>query len=151
MESSKSVFINEINRVGVLFVRERTRENDNVWFGALEFILNDGQIFVVGSSCNELEGAGSLYLDTNVLEKEYFKYLKKKFPRRKRVGYLDMDRCTIPYRRNKKCCLDKESKWRVNRLIKDVKNGQIRPSISKCMKMVKKINRDAEKRCIAQE
>jgi len=47
MDTIKKHFIERANEIGVLFVRERNSKEDLTGWGALEFILNNGELFVI--------------------------------------------------------------------------------------------------------
>lgn len=79
MDSSKAYFIERANRYGILLVRERNPEEDLTGWGALEFILNNGEIFVIsGSPFGQGEEEEGLWVDMNVLDEESFNKLKAK-------------------------------------------------------------------------
>jgi len=69
MDTTKKHFIERANEIGVLFVRERNSKEDLTGWGALEFILNNGEIFVVSG---EQFGQGSmedgLWVDMNKVD-----------------------------------------------------------------------------------
>lgn len=68
MDTTKKHFVERANEIGVLFVRERNSKEDLTGWGALEFILSNGEIFVVSG---EQFGQGSkedgLWVDMNKL------------------------------------------------------------------------------------
>lgn len=77
MDTTKKHFIDRVNSVGVLFLRERSSEEDLTGWGALEFILNNGEIFVIsGEPFGQGSGEDGLWVDMNKLEDETFKVLK---------------------------------------------------------------------------
>lgn len=79
MDTSKAYFIERVNRYGIFLMRERNSEEDLTGWGALEFILNNGEIFVVsGYPFGQGEGEDGLWIDMNVLDEEYFSELKAK-------------------------------------------------------------------------
>ena len=69
MDTTKKHFIERVNELGVLFVRERNSKEDLTGWGAIEFILSNGEIFVVSG---EQFGQGSeedgLWVDMNKLK-----------------------------------------------------------------------------------
>jgi len=69
MDTTKKHFIERANEIGVLFVRERNSKEDFTGWGALEFTLNNGEIFVVSG---EQFGQGSeedgLWVDMNKVD-----------------------------------------------------------------------------------
>lgn len=69
MDTTKKHFIERVNEIGVLFVRERNSKEDLTGWGALEFILNNREIFVVSG---EQFGQGSeedgLWVDMNKVD-----------------------------------------------------------------------------------
>ena len=68
MDTTKKHFIERVNELGILFVRERNSKEDLTGWGAIEFILSNGEIFVVSG---EQFGQGSeedgLWVDMNKL------------------------------------------------------------------------------------
>jgi hypothetical protein len=56
MDTTKRHFVERLNDIGVLLVRERNSEEDLTGWGSLEFILNNGEIFVISG---EQFGQGS--------------------------------------------------------------------------------------------
>ena len=79
MDTTKKHFIERVNEVGVLFVRERNSEEDLTGWGALEFILNNGEVFVI---CGEQFGQGSgedgLWVDMNKVDAVTLNKIKRK-------------------------------------------------------------------------
>jgi len=69
MDTIKKHFIERANEIGVLFVRERNSKEDLTGWGALEFILNNGELFVISG---EQFGQGSeedgLWVDMNKVD-----------------------------------------------------------------------------------
>lgn len=66
MDTSKSHFIERANGIGILFVRERNPKEDLTGWGALEFVLNNGEIFVVsGEPFGQGAGEDGLWVDMN--------------------------------------------------------------------------------------
>jgi FAD synthase len=66
MNTTKNHFIERANEIGVLFVRRRNFEEDLTGWGALEFILNNGEIFVVsGEQFGQGSGEDGLWVDMN--------------------------------------------------------------------------------------
>lgn len=77
MDTTKAYFIERLNQYGILLVRERNPEEDLTGWGALEFILNNGEVFVVsGYPFGQGEGEEGLWVDMNVLDEECFNELK---------------------------------------------------------------------------
>jgi len=69
MDTIKKHFIERANEIGVLFVRERNSEEDLTGWGALEFILNNGEIFVVsGEQFGQGSGENGLWVDMNKVD-----------------------------------------------------------------------------------
>lgn len=78
MDTTKSHFIERANRIGVLFVRERNPKEDLTGWGALEFVLNNGEIFVIsGEPFGQGSGEDGLWVDMNVLKPEALKKIKQ--------------------------------------------------------------------------
>lgn len=82
MDTTKKHFIERVNEIGVLFVRERNSKEDLTGWGALEFILNNGEIFVVSG---EQFGQGSeedgLWVDMNKVDAINLNKIKQKASR----------------------------------------------------------------------
>jgi hypothetical protein len=83
MDTTKAYFIQRANKYGILLVRERNPAEDLTGWGALEFILNNGEIFVIsGYPFGQGEGEDGLWVDMNALDEAYFEQLKAKIPPR---------------------------------------------------------------------
>jgi len=68
MDTTKKHFIERANEIGVLFVRERNSKEDLTGWGALEFILSNGEIFVVsGEQFGQGSDEDGLWVDMNKL------------------------------------------------------------------------------------
>ncbi|MFO7773249.1 MAG: hypothetical protein R6V59_04835 [Dehalococcoidia bacterium] len=86
MDTTKRHFIQRANELGVLLVRERNSKEDLSGWGALEFILSNGEIFVVSA---QQFGQGNhedgLWVDMNKLNAVTLSRIKQKAsrPRRK--------------------------------------------------------------------
>lgn len=82
MDTTKKHFIERKNEIGVLFVRERNSKEDFTGWGALEFTLNNGEIFVVSG---EQFGQGSeedgLWVDMNKIDAVMLNKIKQKVPK----------------------------------------------------------------------
>ena len=66
MDTTKKHFIERANEIGILFVRERNSEKDLAGWGALEFVLNNGEIFVVsGKQFGQGSEEDGLWVDVN--------------------------------------------------------------------------------------
>jgi len=86
MDATKSYFIEQANKYGILFVRERNPEEDLTGWGALQFLLNNGEIFVVsGYQFGQGPGEHGLWVEAHGLTREAFNELKQKLPSRKNV------------------------------------------------------------------
>jgi len=86
MDTTKSYFIEQANKYGILFVRERNSEEDFTGWGALEFILNNGEIFVLsGFQFGQGPGEEGLWVDMHGLTEEAFDELKQRLPLYKEV------------------------------------------------------------------
>ena len=84
MDTTKSFFIKEANEHGILFVRERKPGKDLTGWGALEFVLNNGGVFVIsGYQFGQGGGEEGLWVDMNAYTDEYFIKLKKRLERKK--------------------------------------------------------------------
>jgi len=79
MDTTKKHFIERASEIGILFVRERNSKEDLTGWGALQFILNNGEIFVVSG---EQFGQGSeedgLWVDMNKVDAATLNKIKKK-------------------------------------------------------------------------
>ncbi|MDP3042433.1 MAG: hypothetical protein Q8N62_06945 [Candidatus Omnitrophota bacterium] len=96
MDTTKKVFIKQANKIGILVVRERNPKDDSTGWGALEFVLNDGTIFVVSpEQFGQGSGESGLWVDMNAYSDGYFAKLKqrlqKRFPNRSSI--LDASHC----------------------------------------------------------
>jgi len=79
METTKAYFIQRANRYGILLVRERNPKEDYTGWGALEFVLNNGEIFVIsGHPFGQGKGEKGIWVDINILDEEYFNQLKSR-------------------------------------------------------------------------
>lgn len=82
MDTTRKHFIERANEIGVLFVRERNSKEDFTGWGALEFTLNNGEIFVVSG---EQFGQGSeedgLWVDMNKIDAVMLNKIKQKVPK----------------------------------------------------------------------
>jgi len=79
MDTTKKHFIERVNEIGMLFLRERNSKEDLTGWGSLEFILNNGEIFVVSG---EQFGQGSkedgLWVDMNKVDVGTLNKIKQK-------------------------------------------------------------------------
>jgi len=102
MDTTKAYFIERANRYGILLIRERNPREDFTGWGALEFVLNNGEIFVVSSyPFGQGEGEEGLWVDMNTLNEEYLNELKAKIPPREpaKVDMLKSAEDYLYYRR----------------------------------------------------
>jgi hypothetical protein len=68
MDTTTKHFIERANELGVLFVRERNSKEDLTGWGAIEFILSNGEIFVVsGEQFGQGSDEDGLWVDMNKL------------------------------------------------------------------------------------
>ena len=82
MDTTKRHFIERANEIGVLFVRERNSKEDLTGWGALEFILSNGEIFVVsGEQFGQGSGEDGLWVDMNELNVAILGRIKHKASR----------------------------------------------------------------------
>lgn len=71
MDTTKDFFIERANKYGILFVRERNPKDDYTGWGALEFVLNNGEIFVIsGHQFGQGDGEEGLWIDMNALAED---------------------------------------------------------------------------------
>lgn len=95
MDTSKSYFIEQANKYGILFVRERNPEQDSTGWGALQFLLNNGEIFVIsGSQFGQGLGEEGLWVDVHGLTQEAFNELRQKLPLREEVP-IDLEKSQV--------------------------------------------------------
>lgn len=82
MDTTKKHFIERVNGIGVLLVKERNSKEDLTGWGALEFILNNGEIFVVsGEQFGQGSGEDGLWVDMNKVDVVTLNKIKKKISR----------------------------------------------------------------------
>lgn len=82
MDTTKKHFIERANEIGVLFVRERNSKEDLTGWGALEFILNNGEIFVVsGGQFGQGNEEDGLWVDMNKVDAVTLNKIKQKASR----------------------------------------------------------------------
>ena len=82
MDTTKAHFIERVNGTGVLFVRERNAKEDLTGWGALEFFLNNGEIFVVaGEQFGQGDGEDGLWVDMNKVDTTTLNEIKRKTSR----------------------------------------------------------------------
>jgi len=86
MDTTKSYFIEQANKYGVLHVRERSSEEDLTGWGALQFLLNNGEIFVIsGHQFGQGPGEDGLWVEVHGLTQEAFDELKQSLPPRQEI------------------------------------------------------------------
>lgn len=96
MDTTKSYFIEQANKYGILFVRERNSEEDFTGWGALQFLLNNGEIFVIsGYQFGQGPGEEGLWMEVHGLKKEAFDELKKNLPLWKKVEVDDVEKSQV--------------------------------------------------------
>jgi hypothetical protein len=82
MDTTKEHFIERVNKIGILFIRKRTPKKDLTGWGALEFILKNGEVFVVsGEQFGQGSGEGGLWIDMNKVDDITLNKIKKQTPR----------------------------------------------------------------------
>jgi hypothetical protein len=85
MDTTKKHFIERANELGVLFVRERNSKEDLTGWGAIEFILSNGEIFVVsGEQFGQGSDEDGLWVDMNKLNSVTLSKIKHKTSRLRR-------------------------------------------------------------------
>ena len=71
METTKSYFVKRANKYGILSVRERNLKEDFAGHGTLEFVLNNGEIFVIsGYQFGQGAEQDGLWVDMNALAED---------------------------------------------------------------------------------
>lgn len=79
MNTTKAAFVRAANEHGILHVRVRAKHTDMTGWGALEFTLNNGLVFVVsGQQFGQGEGQDGLWVDFNQLQDKYLRELKRR-------------------------------------------------------------------------
>ena len=79
MDTTKAYFTKRANQYGILLARERNPKEDFTGWGALEFILNNGEVFVIsGYPFGQGEGENGLWVDMNALDEETLNKFKTK-------------------------------------------------------------------------
>lgn len=79
MDTTKKHFIERANELGVLFVRVRNSKEDLTGWGALEFILSNGELFVVsGEQFGQGSDEDGLWVDMNKLNAVTLSRIKDK-------------------------------------------------------------------------
>jgi hypothetical protein len=100
VETTKAYFVKRVNQYGVLLVRERNPKEDFTGWGALEFILNNGEVFVLsGHQFGQGDEEDGLWVDMNMLSEEYFDDIKGKTPPRK-SAQIDIHKSAKDYLSN---------------------------------------------------
>lgn len=85
MDTTKNHFIERANELGVLLVRERNSKEDITGWGAIEFILSNGEIFVVsGEQFGQGSDENGLWVDMNKLNAVTLSKIKHKASRLRR-------------------------------------------------------------------
>jgi hypothetical protein len=96
MDNCKSYFIQQANKYGVFFVRERSPEEDLTGWGALQLVLSNGEIFVIsGYQFGQGPGEEGLWVEVHGLNKEAFEELKEKLPPRKAIKDIDIEKSQL--------------------------------------------------------
>jgi len=86
MDTTKSYFIEQANKYGILFVRERNAEEDLTGWGALQFVLNNGEIFVIsGNQFGQGPGEDGLWVEVHGLTEQALDELKQKLPLQREI------------------------------------------------------------------
>lgn len=82
MDTTKSHFIERANEIGVLYVRERNRKDDLTGWGALEFVLENGEVFVVSAEqFGQGAGEDGLWVDMNKVDSAKVDEIRQNKPR----------------------------------------------------------------------
>ena len=85
MDTTKKHFIERASKIGILFVRERNAKNDFTSWGALEFVLNNGEIFIIsGRQFGQGSGENGLWVDMNKIDAAKLTKIKQRVKMRKR-------------------------------------------------------------------
>lgn len=79
MDTTKKHLIERANEIGILFVRERNSKEDLTGWGTLEFILNNGEIFIVsGEQFGQGSEENGLWVDMNKVDAVTLNKFKQK-------------------------------------------------------------------------
>jgi hypothetical protein len=98
MDTSKKHFIERANEIGILLVRERNSKEDITGWGALEFILNNGEIFVVSAfQFGQGSEEDGLWVDMNKVRAVTLNKLKRKALRFKKKQIEDTTSAWLRY------------------------------------------------------
>jgi len=96
MDTTKSYFIQQANKYGILHVRQRNSEEDLTGWGALQFLLNNGEIFVVsGYQFGQGPGEEGLWVEVHGLTKPAFDELKQTLLPREEVKIDDIEKSQV--------------------------------------------------------
>jgi hypothetical protein len=96
MDTTKSYFIEQANKYGILFVRERNPEQDLTGWGALQFLLNNGEIFVIsGYQFGQGPGEEGLWVEVHGLTQKAFDELKQSLPSPEEVKIDDIEKSQV--------------------------------------------------------
>jgi hypothetical protein len=100
MDTIKKHFIERVNEIGVLLVRERNSKEDLIGWGAFEFILNNGEIFVVsGKQFGQGIGEDGLWVDMNKVDAVTLNKIKQKASKLRKKQKEDTISAWLKYQR----------------------------------------------------
>ncbi len=100
MDTIKKHFIERVNEIGIFLVRERNSKEDLTGWGALEFILNNGEIFVVsGKQFGQGKGEDGLWIDMNKVDAVTLNKIKQKASRLRKKQKEDTISAWLKYQR----------------------------------------------------
>jgi hypothetical protein len=90
MDTTKKHFIERANEIGILLVTERNSKENLTGWGALEFVLNNGEIFVVsGFQFGQGSEEDGLWVDMNKVNAVTLNKVKRKASRFKKKHIED--------------------------------------------------------------
>lgn len=100
MDTIKKHFIERVNEIGIFLVRERNSKEDLTGWGALEFILKNGEIFVVsGKQFGQGKGEDGLWIDMNKVDAVTLNKIKQKASRLRKKQKEDTISAWLKYQR----------------------------------------------------
>ena len=100
MDTTKEHFIERANELGVLLIRERNSQKDLTGWGTIEFILSNGEIFVIsGEQLGQGSAEDGLWVDMNKLNDIALSKIKREASRLKRKQKEDTVSAWVKHQR----------------------------------------------------